>query len=86
VPTPPTALHIIALTAGRCEATCGRCLKHSIPIPAVSKENAWVDLQRLGWTWFVSEYGGAGYCICAKCTKEGPPEVLKRGVRKRKSR
>jgi hypothetical protein len=65
----PTGLNIRPITGGRWEATCGKCLKTSIPVLAVDAAHAWVDLQALGWIHYVSDYGGSGYCICKSCAQ-----------------
>jgi hypothetical protein len=56
----------------------------SIPVGAVDATYAWADLQRVGWTHYVSQYGGTGYALCPRCTEAGPPEVPKRRAPKRK--
>ena len=87
MPIPPTAapsgLNILRLASGRWEAVCGRCLTTSAPTPAVDAAQAWVELQRAGWQHFVSEYGGFGYAICPPCAQAGPPEVNRRGRRRK---
>jgi hypothetical protein len=86
IPTtaPPSGLTIHPLSDGRWEATCGRCLSRSIPVGAADATVAWTDLQRIGWMHYVSQYGGSGYAMCPTCAKAGPPEVPRRGTRKRR--
>lgn len=77
-----------AVTGGRYEATCGRCLKNSIAIPATSPANAWTDLVRLGWSHCFPEGNRTGYALCPTCTKEpfSVEDAVKKAHKKRKKR
>ena len=59
-----------AVTGGRLEAQCGKCMRNSVPVAAVDADGAWEELQRLGWTSYKS------YVLCPACTKD-PPNVDK---------
>jgi hypothetical protein len=78
---------IRALTESRWEATCGKCLRHSVPVPATSPENAWATLKALGWSYYVSKYGGRGYALCKTCTQSPPDsDADAREVRRKRKR
>jgi|HubBroStandDraft_4_1064222.scaffolds.fasta_scaffold156507_3 hypothetical protein len=57
------------LSDGSFEAQCGRCLRFSFPVVAVSLEHAWSELINEGWTWYTSGVGGTRYASCIQCLK-----------------
>jgi hypothetical protein len=44
---------LATVTGGAYEATCGTCLKRSVPVAAVEAERAWDELLKLGWTLYI---------------------------------
>jgi hypothetical protein len=62
------------LTGGRFEATCGTCMRSSLPISAVDAEHAWTGLQKIGWTFFRATPTSVGYARCPSCTAN-PPSI-----------
>jgi hypothetical protein len=79
MPPSPVLPDLHAVTGGRLEATCGKCLKYSAPVAAVGPAHAWEELQRIGWTPYKS------YVLCPACTKD-PPNVDKDTAAARKRR
>jgi hypothetical protein len=75
-------------TDGRFVATCGGCLTYSAPMSAASAEEAWGALQREGWAFFRSQYGGRGYARCRACNTKGGTvdEAVARAKKGRKRR
>jgi hypothetical protein len=53
---------------GRLEATCGRCLAHSIAIVAGGDAEAWGVLEKLGWSVDSPEEGALSQPLCPACT------------------
>ncbi len=74
------------LSGGVFMATCGRCLRGSMPVPAPHVEHAWGELAKLGWNVYrSSERANAReYPICPKCIAD--PETIEDAVRAAKSR
>ena len=52
----------------RLQATCGRCLAHSIAIVAEIDVDAWAVLERLGWSVYSPEGGARCQPLCPACT------------------
>jgi len=68
----PTVLPVLRPTrGGDLEATCGRCLDHSVGVSAEGgPENAWAQLQRLGWSHYVPPWTSSrGHALCPRCTR-----------------
>ena len=57
------------LSDGSFEAQCGRCLRFSFPVIAISLEHAWSELIKDGWTGYMSGVGGTRYASCIQCLK-----------------
>jgi len=57
------------LSDGSFEAQCGRCLRFSFPVVAVSVDHAWSELIKEGWTWYKSAAGDAHYASCLGCLR-----------------
>jgi hypothetical protein len=57
------------LLDGSFEAQCGRCLRFSFPVVAVSLEHAWSELMKEGWTWYASGVRSTRYASCLECLK-----------------
>jgi hypothetical protein len=70
------ALHRFA--DGRLEATCGRCMSHSIAIVAADEGEAWALLVNIGWSLYTPETGVRSYSLCPACTTY--PEANESGV------
>ncbi len=68
-PVPDHLTDMFRATGGRWEATCGSCVRPSIPIPAVDAALAWAELVKLGWT-LNDRPGQRRYALCKKCTAE----------------
>jgi hypothetical protein len=64
----PVDMH--ALNETRWEAHCGRCLRTSVPVPATSREKAWEEVERIGWTMYRWVQHLPGYAVCPGCSKE----------------
>lgn len=62
------------LSEGSFEAQCGRCLRFSFRVDAVSPEHAWSELIKAGWTWHTSSVEGTRYASCLECLKSHRPE------------
>ncbi len=54
---------------GSFEAQCGRCLRFSFPVVAVSLEHAWSELMKEGWTWYTNGVRSIRYASCLECLK-----------------
>jgi hypothetical protein len=69
------------VAGGRFEATCFECERTSVPVPAVSAENAWSTLQAIGWTVRGTKGGGA-VLLCRKCSakKKAPSPGLAKAL------
>jgi hypothetical protein len=81
--------HLKVLVGSHYEASCGKCLRSSMPVPGIDAAHAWGELRQIGWTLSTSE--GEGYPLCSSCSprwEEGggggaaePPRFVSRGVR-----
>lgn len=73
------------VTGGGFEATCGKCLGHSVSVPAADAPSACAELLTLGWSLYKPRYGVRSYALCPACTKD-PPDVEKDAAAARRSR
>ena len=52
----------------RLEATCGRCLAHSIAIVGEIDADPWAVLEKLGWSVYPPEGDARSQPLCPGCT------------------
>jgi hypothetical protein len=76
-----TVMQVIPVVGGRYQATCSKCERTSVPVPATNAETAVSALERIGWTERVEADGGH-VTLCPKCSK-ATPAAPKKGTRRR---
>jgi hypothetical protein len=67
-----TALEMVRrdkVNSGSFVAQCGRCLRLSRRVDAVSAEHAWSELLRDGWTWYADPLAATRYASCLDCLR-----------------
>lgn len=75
----PVTLHAYSDGWG---AVCGGCMHHSGSVRAATDEDAWRELEGLGWTVFRYDQWAHAYPKCPKCSGNPPGDVPKRKARR----
>jgi hypothetical protein len=60
--------HLNALAGSCYEASCGKCLRSSMPVPGIDAAHAWGELQQIGWTLSTSTPEAEPHPLCSSCS------------------